>query len=119
VQAKQFDGAQTVLRRILQVAPDNFTAHANLAITLFQLKRYAEAKTEYQWLVEKKPDLTIAYYFLGIIHDGLEEYLDSMANYQQFLKIADAAEFKLEIEKVNLRLPSLQKQIKEKKGKRK
>jgi len=119
VQAKQFDGAVTVLKRIVQIAPDNFTARANLATALFQLKRFPEAKIEYQWLVEKKPDLPIAYYFLAIIHDNLEEYLDSMANYQQFLKIADAVEFKLEIEKVNLRLPSLQKQIKEKKGKRK
>ena len=115
VQAKQYDGAVTVLKRIQQVAPDNFTARANLATALFQLKRYPEAKTEYQWLIEKKPNLTIAYFFLGIIHDELEEYLDSMANYQQFLKIADAAEFKLEIEKVNLRLPTLQKQIKKSK----
>jgi hypothetical protein len=34
-----------------------------------------------------------------------------MANYQQFLKLADATSDKLEIEKVNLRLPSLQKQV--------
>jgi len=44
--------------------------------------------------------------------------MDAMANYQQFLKIADSNEFKLEIEKVNLRLPVLQKQIKEKKGRK-
>jgi hypothetical protein len=44
--------------------------------------------------------------------------MDAMANYQLFLKYADAEKNKLEIEKVNLRLPSLQKQIKEKKGKK-
>jgi tetratricopeptide (TPR) repeat protein len=65
VQAKQFDAAQTILRRILQVAPDNFTAHANLAITLFQLKRYAEAKTEYQWLIEKKTGFNRRLLFFG------------------------------------------------------
>jgi hypothetical protein len=59
--------------------------------------------------------LAIAYYFLAIAHDNLGEYMDAMANYQQFLKLADATSNKLEIEKVNLRLPVLQKQIKEKK----
>ncbi len=118
VQAKQYENAIVIFRKILQIAPDNYTAHANLAISLFQLKRYPEAKTEYQWLAEKQPDNAIIYYFLGIIHDQLTEYLDAMANYQQFLKRADAEKNKLEIEKVNLRLPSLQKQIKEKKGKK-
>jgi tetratricopeptide (TPR) repeat protein len=118
VQAKQFENAVTIFRKITAVAPDNYTAHANLAISLFQLKRFAEAKTEYRWLADNQPDLAITYYFLGIIHDQLTEYMDAMANYQQFLKLAEAGKNKLEIEKVNLRLPSLQKQIKEKKGKK-
>ncbi|MBS1792254.1 MAG: tetratricopeptide repeat protein [Acidobacteria bacterium] len=118
VQAKQYNGAVELFRKITAAAPDNYTAHANLAIALFQLKRYEEAKTEYLWLAAKQPDRPITYYFLGIIYDSLTEYLDAMANYQQFLKLADAEKNKLEIDKVNLRLPSLQKQIKEKKGKR-
>ena len=118
VQAKQFENAVTIFRRILKVAPDNFTARANLATALFQLKKYAEAKIEYQWLTEKQPNLQIAYYFLAIAHDNLGEYLDAMANYQQFLKLADSTSNKLEIEKVNLRLPGLQKQVKDKKGKK-
>ena len=119
VQAKQFETAAGLLRKLLEIAPDNFTARANLATALFQLKRYNEAKYEYRWLTEKKPDLAAAYYFLAISHDSLGEYLDAMANYQQFLKLADAKQNELEIEKVNLRLPALQKQIKEngKKGK--
>ncbi len=118
VQAKLYADAVVVLRRILKIAPDNSTVHAQLAIALFQLKNYAEAKVEYQWLVERQPNLSIAYYFLAIIHDHLKEYMDAMANYQQFLRIADAEKSKLEIEKVNLRLPGLEKQIKGKKGKR-
>ena len=98
-------------------APDNFTVHTNLATALFQLKRLPEAKTEYLWLLEKQPDLVIAYYLLGITHDQLGEYLDAMANYQLFIKRADPVQNKLEIEKVNLRLPGLQKLIKDKKGK--
>ena len=111
VQAKRFENAVALLQKIRQVAPDNYTARANLATALFQLKRFPAAKTEYQWLTEKQPDLPAAYYFLAITHDNLGEYLDAMANYQQFLKLADATSDKLEIEKVNLRLPSLQKQV--------
>lgn len=118
VQAKQFETAAGLFRKIIEIAPDNYTAHANLGISLFQLKRLEEAKKEFRWLAEKQPETAITYYFLGIIHDQLTEYLDAMANYQQFLKLADAEKSKLEIDKVNLRLPSLQKQIKEKKGKR-
>ncbi|MFN2393735.1 MAG: tetratricopeptide repeat protein [Pyrinomonadaceae bacterium] len=118
VQAKQYENAVAVFNRILQIAPDNFTAHANLATALFQLKRYSEAKKEFVWLTEKQPDLVIAYYFLGIAHDNLKEYLDAMANYQQFLRLADVNQNKLEIEKVNLRLPALQKLSKEKRGRK-
>jgi tetratricopeptide (TPR) repeat protein len=118
VQARQYETAAALFRRIIAVAPENYTAHANLAVALFQLKRYPEAKTEYLWLAEKQPELAVTYYFLGIIFDSLTEYMDAMANYQQFLRLADAERNKLEIEKVNLRLPGLQKQIKEKKGKK-
>ncbi|MDQ3321099.1 MAG: tetratricopeptide repeat protein [Acidobacteriota bacterium] len=122
VQAKQFENAAAIFQRILQISPDNFTARANLATAFFESKRFAEAKTEYRRLTEKQPDLPIAYYFLAISHDNLSEYTDAMANYQLFLKLADANQNKLEIEKVNLRLPVLQNQIKRgdgKKGKKK
>lgn len=112
VQAKQFENAAAIFRRILQISPDNFTARANLATALFESKRFAEAKIEYRKLTEKQPDLPIAYYFLAISHDNLGEYADAMANYQQFLRRADATRNKLEIEKVNLRLPALQNQLK-------
>ena len=118
VQAKQYPTAIALLQRILEIAPDNYTAHANLAVALFQLKRLPEAKTEYLWIAEKQPDLAITYYFLGIIYDTLTEYLDATANYQQFQRLADPEKNKLEIEKVNLRMPALQKLIKDKKGKK-
>ena len=119
VQAKQFDSAVNILRKVLEFAPDNSTVHANLATALFQSKRYPEAKTEFRWLTNTQPKSAAAYYFLAIVHDQMEEYMDAMANYQQYLRLADPAENKLDIDKVNLRLPSLQKAIKEGKGKKK
>ncbi|HEY0427043.1 MAG TPA: tetratricopeptide repeat protein [Pyrinomonadaceae bacterium] len=114
VQAKNYENAVIILKKITAIAPDNFTSHANLATALFQLKRYNEAIEEYNWLTQKQPELAITYYFLAISYDSLGQYLDAMANYQQFLKLADAKQNQVEIEKVNLRLPTLQKQIKKK-----
>lgn len=119
VQAKQYDQAAQLLRKLLTIAPEHVTIRANLATALFQLKRYPEAKIEFRWLTEKQPASPAAYYFLGITHDQLGEYLDAMANYQQFLKLANADADKLDIEKVNLRIPALERQIKNGKGKSK
>ncbi|MEP6847995.1 MAG: tetratricopeptide repeat protein [Acidobacteriota bacterium] len=116
VQARRFDEAAALFRRLLSAAPESYTIHGNLATALFELKRYPEAKVEYEWLAKNQPDLAITYFFLAICHDQLREYLDAMANYQQFLKLADPVRHKLEIEKVNLRLPPLLQQIKDKKG---
>lgn len=118
VQAKAYSEAVELLKRLQTMSPENVTIRANLATALFQMKRYPEAKVEYQWITEKQPNSPAAYYFLGITHDQLTEYIDAMANYQLFLKYADPERNKAEIEKVNLRLPVLQKQIKQKKGKR-
>ena len=118
VQAKRYEEAVGLLRKLLSIQPGHATARENLAIALYQLKRFPEAKTEFMWLTEKQPESATAYYFLAIIHDQLQEYLDAMANYQQYLKLADPEANKLDIEKVNLRLPTLQKQIKDGKGKK-
>jgi tetratricopeptide (TPR) repeat protein len=113
VQAGKHGEAVELFRKLLSLAPDNATIHANLGTALFQLKRYEEAKTEYRWLTSKQPQLAVAYYFLAICNDQLNEYLDAAANYQLFIKYADAATNKLEIEKVQLRLPVLQKELKQ------
>ena len=119
VQAKQFESAVKVFTRLLKIAPENSTIHANMATALLQLKQYPEAKAEFQWLADAQPKAAAPYFFLGIVYDQLDEYPDAMANYQQYLKLADPVENKLDIEKVNLRLPLLQKQIKNGKGKNK
>lgn len=118
VTAKRYSDAVGILRKLLAYQPDNFTVRANLATALFQLNNFPEAKVEFQRLTEMRKDLAPAYYFLGICHDRLGEYMDAMANYQSFLRLADPKVSQLEIDKVNLRLPILQRQIKNKEGKR-
>jgi tetratricopeptide (TPR) repeat protein len=112
VQARRFSDAVVILRRILAIQPDNFTAHTNLATALYELKQFPEAVSEFNRLLEVKPDLVAAYFFIATAHDYLGEYRDALAAYETFLARADAQKNQLEIDKVNLRLPSLRNQIK-------
>lgn len=119
VQARRFSDAVVILRRILAIQPDNFTAHTNLATALYELKQFPEAVTEFTRLLEVKPDLVAAYFFIATAHDYLGEYREALAAYETFLARADAQKNQLEIDKVNLRLPSLRNQIKRGEGPKK
>ena len=112
VQARRYADAATVLRKVISVAPGNSTAHKNLATALYQLKQYPEALEEYEWLLQAHPDLTVTHYFIATAHDYLGEYDQALTAYELFLARADPKTNQLEIEKVNLRLPSLRRQIK-------
>lgn len=116
VQARRFAEAAVILRRIIDVQPDNLAAHTNLATALYELKQFPAALAEFNWLVEKKPDLVVAYFFIATAHDFLGEYTDALAAYETFLQRADAQKNQLEIDKVNLRLPSLRNQVKRGEG---
>jgi tetratricopeptide (TPR) repeat protein len=116
VQARRFAEAVVILRRILALQPDNFTAHTNLATALYELKQFPEAVSEFKRLLEVKPDLVAAYYFIATAHDFLREYKEALAAYETFLARADAQKNQLEIDKVNLRLPSLRNQVRRGEG---
>jgi tetratricopeptide (TPR) repeat protein len=111
VQLRRFAEAENVLRRVLAAEPDNYPAHANLALSLYELKRFAEAVPEYEWLAGARPEIAATYFFLATAHDNLGEYQQALDAYESFLSRADPANNKLEIEKVNLRLPTLRAQI--------
>ncbi|HJU56964.1 MAG TPA: tetratricopeptide repeat protein [Pyrinomonadaceae bacterium] len=118
VQARRFNEAAIVLRRILAVEPENFTAHTNLATALYELKNFPAALAEFEWLLGKKPDLVVAYYFIATAHDFLGEYAEALAAYETFLARANAQQNQLEIDKVNLRLPTLRNQVRRGEGKK-
>lgn len=119
VQARRYQDAVAILRQVLAVTPDNYVAHANLAAALYELKSYMEALKQFEWLVKAKPDIAATYFFIATAHDNLGEYDDALASYERFLARADAQKDQTEIEKVNLRLPSLRAQIKRGEGKKK
>lgn len=118
VQLRRFAEATALLRRVIVAVPDDYTAHANLALALYEMKDYVSALTEYQWLVAARPEVAAAYFYLATTHDNLEHYEQALDAYEDFLSRADPANNKLEIEKVNLRLPILRDQIKRGQGRK-
>jgi tetratricopeptide (TPR) repeat protein len=116
VQARRFTEAVAILRRVIASAPEHYAAHANLATALYETKQFPEAISEYKWILRARPEVTIAYYFIATAHDKLGEFEDALAAYETFLAQADTQKNRLEIEKVNLRLPTLRNQIKRGEG---
>jgi tetratricopeptide (TPR) repeat protein len=111
VQQRRFPEAAHLLRRVIEAAPDKYEAHANLAAALYEMKLYNEAVSEYKWIARARPELPVVHFLLATAHDRLGEYEAALAAYETFLARADARVNQLEIEKVNLRLPSLRNQI--------
>jgi tetratricopeptide (TPR) repeat protein len=111
VQLRRFAQAEVVLKRVIAAAPNEYTAHANLALALYEMKRYAEALPEYEWLAHSRPEIAATYFFMATAHDNLGEYKPALDSYEKFLSLADPVNSKLDIEKVNLRLPRLRDQI--------
>ncbi|HEX9543535.1 MAG TPA: tetratricopeptide repeat protein [Pyrinomonadaceae bacterium] len=116
VQMRRFAEAEPILRRIIATAPNEYTAHANLALALFELKRFADALPEYEWLAASRPEVAATYFFIATAHDNLGEYEQALDAYEKFLSRADPIRNKLDIEKINLRLPQLRDQIKRGQG---
>lgn len=108
-QARQFAQAAALAKKLVEFAPDNATVRTNLALAYFELKAYAAAREQYQWLVDHKQGLPVAYYFVAITQDHLGDYRNAVANYQLFLRNADPAKHKLQIDQVTLRLPAVEK----------
>ncbi|HQZ83870.1 MAG TPA: tetratricopeptide repeat protein, partial [Pyrinomonadaceae bacterium] len=90
IQAKQYEQAAALAKKLVEFAPDNATARTNLALAYFELKAYAPAREQYQWLVDHKQGLPVAYYFVAITQDHLADYRNAVANYQLFLRNADS-----------------------------
>ena len=111
VRARRFPEAVGILVQVLRVSPQNYSAHTNLGTALYEAKRYAEAISEFEWVLASKPEVVVAHYFIATSHDYLGEYPEALAAYEKFLASADPKTNQLEIEKVKLRLPGLQRQI--------
>ncbi|MCS6884612.1 MAG: tetratricopeptide repeat protein [Blastocatellia bacterium] len=110
----KFAEAAAEYRQALKLQP-SYEAKAGLALALFKLEAFAEAAQQFLALIEQRPTVAINYYFLAICFDKLGDLLRAERAYLRFKELA-GSEYQLEVDKVNLRLPILRRQI-EKKGK--
>ncbi|HKX27175.1 MAG TPA: tetratricopeptide repeat protein [Blastocatellia bacterium] len=126
VKLRRFPEAIETLKKALgQGLKDEtaYFAHTNLATAFFESENYPSAASEFIWVFnyhrnrgdQKRAAITL--YFLGICFDKLGDYEQALKAYEQFLSLA-SSENQLEIDKVNLRMPPLQRLIKEGKGKK-
>jgi tetratricopeptide (TPR) repeat protein len=73
----QLDNADEALAAALKIDPAAFEPLINRGITIFRLKRYADAEPLLRQAVEKKSDSSIAHYYLGRTLTSLERYDDA------------------------------------------
>jgi len=113
VRSMQIEAAIPILNEVIQTDPKNYPAHASLATALFKQKQYVEAAREFLWIIRAKPEIPASYYFLAISLDHLGDCEQALKCYQEFLRKADAASNKNEIDEANTRAARLQRLIKD------
>ena len=112
VRSMQIEAAMPVLMDALSREPDNYAAHASLATALFKQKRFPDAIREFIWIIRVRPEVPASYYFLAISLDHLGDCEQASRAYQEYVRRADPAANKSEIEEANARSRQLQRLIK-------
>ena len=117
VRSMKYEMALPVLEDAVSREANNYAAHANLATAFFKLQRYAESAREFVWVIGVRPEIAASYFFLAISLDKLGDCPQAMRAYQEFVRRADPAASKNEVEEANIRLSLLQRLVKDKKCK--
>ena len=113
VRSTQYEAALPVLADALAREKGNYQAHANLATAFFKLRQYAQAASEFIWIVGARPEIAASYYFLAISFDRIGDCEQALRAYREFVRRADPVSQKKELEEANLRLSLIQKLVKD------
>ncbi|MBL8149518.1 MAG: tetratricopeptide repeat protein [Blastocatellia bacterium] len=111
LKSQRFDDAISEFGLVLAQDSESYEAHAGLALAYFKKEFFPPSAQHFIWMVNKKPEIVINFYFLAICFDRMDDYAQALKAYEIFLKVADPRIHQLEIEKVNLRMPSLKRQL--------
>jgi tetratricopeptide (TPR) repeat protein len=85
--AKKYEEAEKEFRVVLQINPDDATAHSNLGVLLEDQERYDEAEKEYKEAIRIDPDDAVVHYNLGILLKELERYDEAEKEYKEAIRI--------------------------------
>jgi len=113
VRSMQYEKALPVLTDAIAREVGNYAAHASLATALFKLKQYPEAAREFYWLIRTRPEIAASYYFLANSFEHLGDCEQALRSYQEYLKRADPAANKTEVEEATLRVTQFQRLTRE------
>jgi len=97
--------------RILSSQPGNLSARAGRSLALFNLERWDEARMSFEALVGSSTEFPIAFFYLGIIYDRLSRPENALISYERFLTVADKQTMSAEMERAELRLSVLRRQV--------
>lgn len=111
VRSMQFEAAIPVLNDALAREPGNYAAHASLATALFKLKHYPDSAREFIWIIRARPEVSASYFFLAICVDHLGDCEQAYKAYQEYVRRADAATNKNEVEEATTRSAALKRLI--------
>jgi len=81
-----FQEAEKCYRTILEVQPENFEAHYNLAVTLINSKKFNEGINSYQNAIKFKPDFAEAHYNLAVTLINSKKFNEGINSYQNAIK---------------------------------
>ncbi len=115
VRSMQIEAALPILADAISREPNNYAAHASLATALFKQKQYPQAAREFLWIIRIRPEVPASYYFLAISLDHTGDCEQAYRTYQEFVRKADQAANKTEVEEANARSSQLQRLIRERK----
>jgi tetratricopeptide (TPR) repeat protein len=113
VRSMQYQEALAILNEAITREPANYAAHASLATALFKLKQYPGAARELVWLIRTRPEVAASYFFLANSFEHLGDCAQALRCYQEYLRRADAAVNKAEVEEATLRVAQFQRLAKE------
>ncbi len=86
------DEALEQLKEAIARKPDYATAHSNLGVLLYDLKRYDEAEKKYREAIRANPDYAKAHYNLGILLKYLKRYDEAEEEWRDAIRVdPDAA----------------------------
>jgi tetratricopeptide (TPR) repeat protein len=113
VRSMQYQEALPVLNEAIARNEGDYAAHAGLATALFKLKQYPGAAREFVWLIRTKPEIAASYYFLANSFEHLGDCEQALRSYQEFVRRADPAVNKTEVEEATMRVAQFQRLTKE------
>lgn len=102
---ENYAGALPALNRALELDPENAAGLADRALAHLKLKRYDEARRDYQKLARRDSKMYRAYYGLGEIAWQKKDRQDAIDNYKLYLK--HAPESSAEAQMIRERLAKL------------